>query len=69
MVDLDPTDNPLLWPTYEPRRSVAARRFDGVLFSHGRLYRDGYLVRDLLTGATTAVDAAMFEAIYAPIAT
>jgi hypothetical protein len=51
------------WPTYRPRRAVAARRLDGPTWLDGRFFRDGYLVRDE-RGLIAVVTVAAFEAVY-----
>lgn len=51
------------WPTYRPRRAVAARRLGAPATIDGRMYRDGYLVRDE-TGRMVVVGVAEFEAVY-----
>jgi hypothetical protein len=51
------------WPTYRPRRAVVARRLTGPTTIDGRMYRDGYLVRDE-TGRMVVVGVAEFEAVY-----
>jgi hypothetical protein len=51
------------WPTYRPRKAVAARRLDGPTWLDGRFFRDGYLVRDE-RGLIAVVTVAAFEAVY-----
>lgn len=51
------------WPTYRPRRAVAARRLDGPTWLDGHFHRDGYLVRDE-RGLIAVVTVAAFEAVY-----
>jgi hypothetical protein len=51
------------WPTYRPRRSVAARRLPAPSTVGGTVYRDGYLVRDE-HGHIVVMAVADFEAIY-----
>lgn len=51
------------WPTYRPRRAVAARRLSEPVWLDGRYYRDGYLVRDA-GGHIVVVTAPEFEAVY-----
>lgn len=51
------------WPTYRPRKAVAARRLDGPTWLDGRFFRDGYLVRDE-QGRITVVAVSAFEAVY-----
>lgn len=51
------------WPTYRPRRAVAARRLEGPTWLDGRFFRDGYLVRDT-HGKFTVVGVSAFETVY-----
>lgn len=51
------------WPTYRPRKTVAARRLDRPTTINGRMYTDGYLVRNE-AGAMVVVSVAAFEAVY-----
>lgn len=53
------------WPTYRPRRAVAARRLAGPAWIDGHYFRDGYLVRDD-AGHIGVMSVADFEAIYEP---
>jgi hypothetical protein len=51
------------WPTYRPRRSVAARRLPAPTTVGGTVYRDGYMVRDE-HGHIGVMGVGDFEAIY-----
>lgn len=55
--------HPERWPTYRPRKSVAARRLSEPIALDGRLYRDGYVVRDA-AGHLVVMAVADFEAVY-----
>jgi hypothetical protein len=51
------------WPTYRPRRSVAARRLGSPTCVDGTIHLDGYLVRDA-HGVVGVMAVADFEAVY-----